>query len=295
MPAHRSYLFVPGDHARRIEKAFRSGADAVILDLEDAVAVGQKASARESVGEALEKPRPSGCRAYVRPNAVDTEFCFDDLMALVGPRLDGIVLPKVESAADLRMVDWLLANRERQRGIRVGAIDLLPLVETARGVASLRAIATAGSRARRLTFGAGDLTRDLGLEWTAGEEELLGVRTELVLASRLGDLEPPIDTVCIQVRDSERFRRAARRGRQLGYQGKLCIHPDQVAIANEVFTPSAEEVAWARKVVEAFQEAEERNLASIQVEGQFVDYPIMERARRVLDLARSIDEAPGDG
>lgn len=295
MPAHRSYLFVPGDHVRRIEKAFRSGADAVILDLEDAVAVGQKAPARESVGEALEKPRAPGCRAYVRPNAVDTEFCFDDLMALVGPDLDGIVLPKVESVADLHMVDWLLANLERQRGVRVGTIDLLPLVETARGVASLRAIATAGSRARRLTFGAGDLTRDLGLEWTAGEEELLGVRTELALASRLGGLEPPIDTVCIQVRDSERFRQAARRGRQLGYQGKLCIHPDQVTIANEVFTPSAEEVDWARKVVEAFHEAEERNLASIQVEGQFVDYPIMERARRVLDLARSIDGDRGDG
>ena len=288
MPAHRSYLFVPGNHARRVEKALQAGADAVILDLEDAVALAEKSAAREAVVEALGRPR--ACRAYVRVNAVDTDFCFDDLMAVSGAPLEGVVLPKVESAADLRMVDWVLAGRERALGRPVGGIDLLPLVETARGVTALREIATAGSRARRLTFGAGDLTRELGLEWTAEEDELLAVRSELVLASRLGELEPPLDTVCIQVREPERFRQAALRGRQMGCQGKLCIHPDQVRLANEIFTPSPEEVAWSRRVVEAFEEAESRKVASIQVDGQFVDYPIMERARRVLELARSIDE-----
>lgn len=286
MQANRSYLFCPGNHERRVAKAFGVGADVVILDLEDAVAISEKPATRALVVEALKRPR--GCRGYVRVNAYDTEFCYGDITGIVGPWLDGIVLPKLESVDDMRSVDWLVANLERERGMAPGAIDIMPLIETARGHDSARAIATAGTRIRRLSFGAGDYTKDLGMEWSTGEGELAAVRAEVVLASRLGGLEPPIDTVFIHLRDHDAFRASAAHVRDLGFQGKLCIHPDQVSVCNEAFTPTAGQVAWARRIVEAFREAEAAGSASIQVDGYFVDYPIVDKAQRIVDLAEAI-------
>ena len=287
--ANRSFLFAPADHPRRTEKAFALGADAVILDLEDAVALAEKPAAREAARAALARPRP--CAAYVRVNAHDTEFCYADIEALVSPDLDGIVLPKLESVAQLECVDWLLANLERARGLAAGAIDLVPIVETARGAAAIRELATAGSRVRRLAFGAGDYTADLGIDWSLAEEELLPIRSEFVLASRLGRLEPPVDTVFIHIREAAAFRASCERGRALGFQGKLCIHPDQVGPANAAFAPGAGEEARAARIVAAFEAAEAGGVASIQVDGYFVDYPIYEKARRVLETANRIRAA----
>jgi citrate lyase subunit beta/citryl-CoA lyase len=139
----------------------------------------------------------------------------------------------------------------------------------------------------RLAFGAADYSADLGLVWTPDEDEFAYIRARLAHCSRAGGLEPPIDTVVVQIRDDERFRAAARRGRQFGFQGKLCIHPDQVPLANEVFGPTAEEVAWARRILAAWTEAEARNLASLQLDGEFVDPPIAARARRILATVRA--------
>lgn len=289
MQANRSYLFCPGNHARRVAKAFETGADVVILDLEDAVAISEKPSTRALVVEALGQPRR--CRGYVRINAYDTEFCYGDIVAVVGPWLDGIVLPKLESVDDMRSVDWLVSNLERERDMANGTIDIMPLIETARGHAAARAIACAGTRLKRLSFGAGDYTKDLGIEWSTGEGELAAVRSEVVLASRLGRLEPPIDTVFIHIRDHDAFRASAAHVRDLGFQGKLCIHPDQVPVSNEMFTPPAEQVAWARRIVAAFREAEAAGSASIQVDGYFVDYPIVDKAQRIVDLAEAIGNA----
>lgn len=286
MQANRSYLFCPGNHARKVEKVFEAGADAVILDLEDAVAISEKPASRALVVEALKQQRRG--RGYVRVNAYETEFCYGDITAIVGPWLDGIVLPKLESVADMRSVDWLVANLERARGMAPGSVDIVPLIETARGHDAARDIARAGTRLKRLAFGAGDYTKDLGMEWSTGEGELAPVRAEMVLASRLGGLEPPIDTVFIHIRDHVAFRASATHVRDLGFQGKLCIHPDQVPVCNEVFTPPAEQVAWARRIIAAFREAEAAGSASIQVDGYFVDYPIVDKAQRIVDLAEAI-------
>jgi len=291
---NRSFLFAPGDHARRVEKALQLGADAVILDLEDAVAVSAKPAARGAVVAALARPR--SCRAHVRVNAFDTPFCFGDIDAVVGARLDGIVLPKLEDPGQLLAVDWMLGALEAARGLSVGAIDLMPIVETARGLVGLRALATAAAalpsgRVRRLAFGAGDYTTDLGLTWTLEEEELLPVRSEIVLASRAAGLEPPVDTVFTALREAEAFARSCHRGAALGFQGRMCIHPDQVPVANAAYTPPEAEVARARRVVAAFAEAEAQGLASIQVDGAFVDYPIVQRAQRILALAARIAAA----
>lgn len=277
-------LFAPGNHPRKVEKVFGLGADAVILDLEDAVAVNEKVAARQAVVEALKRPR--ACKGYVRVNASDTPFCYGDLLAIVGEGLEGIVLPKVESAAQLLTIDWLLAQLERERSLPAGSIDLMPIIETGKGVAAVREIAAAGSRVRRLSFGAADYTHDMGMNWTLEEDELTPARAEIVLASRVARIEPPIDTPFLHVgkhRDS--LHRTARLARDLGFQGKLCIHPDQVEPINEIFTPTEKEIADARKIVDAFEAAEASGSASIQVEGQFIDYPIVEKAKRLLAVA----------
>ena len=281
--ANRTYLFTPGNHPRRVEKALGLDTDVVILDLEDAVAVAEKVATRDIVLETLAEPRDVA--VFVRVNAYDTTFCYGDICAVVRPELDGIMLPKLESVEDLKSVEWLIANLERERGMEVGSIDLLPIIETAKGVANIRDMVQAGSRVKRFAFGAGDYTRDLGMDWSVSESELLPIRSEMVLASRLGGLEPPIDTVFIHIKDHEAFAASCETPRALGFQGKLCIHPDQVDPANAAFTPTKDTVAWSQKIVATFEEAEKVGVASIQVDGYFVDYPIVEKAQRTVDLA----------
>ncbi|HBT41065.1 MAG TPA: CoA ester lyase [Rhodospirillaceae bacterium] len=286
MAVHRTYLFAPGNHARRAEKAFTLDCDAVILDLEDAVAVAEKPATRALVVETL-KQNP-GKRGYVRVNAWDTDFCFNDILAVTGPWLTGLILPKVEEAAQVIAVDWILANIEHDKGMDVGAIDLVPIIETGKGVANVRAIAAAETRVRRLSFGAGDYTKDMSFRWTLAETEIDHARAEIALASRAEGLEPPVDSVWIHIKDTDGLVRSAEKVRDMGYQGKLCIHPDQIGPVNGVFTPTEEQVAFAEKVVAAFEEAEARGLASIQMDGYFIDYPIVDQARRTLDQWRDI-------
>jgi citrate lyase subunit beta/citryl-CoA lyase len=291
MPLFRTMLFAPGNHDRRVQKALSLGADCVILDLEDAVAVAEKEASREQVVAALAAPRrPAG---YVRVNAYDTPFCYGDLLAVVRPGVDGIVLPKVESPAQLQSVDWLVAQLERERALSPGGIDILPIIETGRGLAAVESIAAADTRVRRLSFGAGDFTLDMGMRWTLEESELDYARSRVVTASRAAGLESPVDTVFIHLAESEALVRSAERAKTLGFQGKLCIHPAQIDPVNAVFSPADAEVEKARRYVAAFEAAETQGLASIQVDGYFIDYPIVELARRTLAVADAIAAREG--
>ncbi len=288
----RTLLFTPGNHPRRVAKVFDAGADAVILDLEDAVAIAEKPAARAAVTAALRArhaPRRPLC--YVRVNALSTPFAYGDFQAVVGPWLDGIILPKLESPAELATAEWLLAQCEREAGLPEGSVDLIPIIETARAEQALGAIAAAATRVKRLSFGAGDYTLDIGRDWSLGEGELLPIRHQMVSVSRAAGLEPPIDTVFIHLQESEAFAASCATAKALGFQGKLCIHPGQIAAANAAFTPSADQVAYAKTIVAAFDKAEAAGSASIQVDGYFVDYPIVEKARRTLALIAAIDTA----
>jgi citrate lyase subunit beta / citryl-CoA lyase len=287
MPVFRSFLFAPGNHPRRVEKALTLGADAVILDLEDAVANVEKAATRATVVEALGRPRH--CLGYVRVNSLGTEWSHGDFAAVVAKGVDGIVLPKVESASDLLTGEWLLGALEREHGLPEGGIDLIPIIETAAGFSNLKSIAQAARRVKRLSFGAGDFTLDVGLTWTRDETELLPFRSAIVLESRAAGLEPPLDTVWAALKDAEGFARSVRLVKDLGFQGKLCIHPDQVPVVNDCFRPTEVELSHARRVVDAFAQAERDGLAAIQVDGQFVDYPIVYRAQRLIDRAEAIE------
>lgn len=282
----RTMLFAPANHPRKVEKVFASGADAVILDLEDAVAIAEKPATRAVVLAAMQNPRR--CLGYIRVNGMETEFCFGDIQAVAHPGVDGIILPKVESADQLKTADWMLSNLERERGLAAGAIDLIPIIETGKGLRALGELANATPRVKRLSFGAGDFTLDMGMRWSLEESELATARFAFLMESRAASLEPPIDTVFIHLNEDAAFQASAELVRDLGFQGKLCIHPKQIAPAHAVFTPSADDVAYAEKVVAAFDEAEAAGSASIQIEGYFVDYPIVEKARRTLQLAAAI-------
>jgi citrate lyase subunit beta / citryl-CoA lyase len=282
----RSFLFAPGNHARRVEKALSLDADAVILDLEDAVATAEKRATRDAVIAALAHPRRS--LLYVRVNAVDTEFCYGDLAAIVRTGLDGIILPKVESASGLATIDWLLAQLEREHGLVPRAIDLIPIIETARGLSQIDAILAAGTRVKRVAFGAGDFTLDVNMIWSRDEAELAYARTRIVTASRAAGIEAPLDTVWVDLADQEGLEASAHTALGFGFQGKMCIHPNQIAVVHRVFTPSEAEIAFAERVVAAFARAEAEGSAAIQLNGKFIDYPIVYRAQRVLEKIAAI-------
>jgi citrate lyase subunit beta/citryl-CoA lyase len=282
----RSFLFAPGNHKRRVEKALTLDADAVILDLEDAVAIAEKPATRAAVVAAYGERRTG--LLYVRVNAADTEFSHGDFSAIVQPGLDGIILPKVESAATLQTIDWLLGNLERERGLAPGGIDLIPIVETARGLTQIEAILSAGTRVKHCAFGAGDFTLDVNMIWSRAESELAYARARVVTASRAAGIEAPLDTVWVDLQDEEGLEASTRLAQGFGFQGKMCIHPNQIAVVNRVFTPTNAEIDFAERVVAAFAEAEKEGSAAIQLDGKFIDYPIVYRAQRTLDTMAAV-------
>ena len=290
----RSFLFTPANVARRVEKALTLEADAVILDLEDSVAASDKVASRKQVVEALGKSRR--CLAYVRVNAPSTPYCYGDLVETVQKGLDGIVVPKIESAADLHAIDWLVAALERERGIPEGSLDVMPQIETAAGMQRVDRVLQARSlrsykapwRVKRICFGAADYGHELGLSPTLDEPELADARARVVLSSKAAGMENPIDSPWFHFSEPEAFGRALERSRRGGFQGRCCVHPDQIAPVNAAYMPTAAEIASAEKIVAAFREAEKRGAAAIQVDGQMIDYPVAYRAQALLDAVRKL-------
>ncbi len=281
MSPYRSMLFVPGNDVKKVAKALASAADCVILDLEDAVAISEKAAARNVVAQILKDrgERP----VYVRVNAMDTPYLYDDLTTIIPVEPTGIMLPKAESADQITCVDWLIAQLERQEGLPSGLIDMVPLIETAAGVDRATEIAGAGARLASLAFGAIDFTLDIGTSLSGSGQELLYARSRVVLACRLGERQRPIDTVFPDFRNEQGHRAECEVARCLGYQGKMIIHPCQIDVVHDVFSPSPDEMLQARRVVEAFAEAERRGLAAVNLDGKMIDYPVMKRSRQLLE------------
>ena len=292
MSLNRSFLFAPGNVARRVEKALTLEADAVIVDLEDSVAIAEKAATRKSVAEALARPRRG--RGYVRVNAPSSEFCYRDLVETLHRQVDGVVIPKIESAADLHAVDWLMANLEREFGVEPGTLDLIPQIETAAGVQRVDRILKARSlrpykgpwRVKRVAFGGADYAHQLGLTVGMDEAELADARARVVLSSRAAGMEGPLDSPWFHFREADGFARALERSRRSGFQGRLCVHPDQLAPVNAAYLPSAAELARAERIVAAFREAEARGEAAVQVDGEMIDYPVAHRAQALIDSVR---------
>jgi citrate lyase subunit beta/citryl-CoA lyase len=205
----------------------------------------------------------------------------------------------VESAADLHAIDWLMAALERERGIAEGSIDLMPQIETAAGVQRVDRVVQARNlrpyrgpwRVKRVAFGAADYSHELGLSPTLEEDELADARARIVLSSRAAGMENPVDSPWFHFKETEAFARALERSRRGGFQGRLCVHPDQIAPVNRAYLPSDEELARAERIVAAFKQAEARGAAAIQVDGQMIDYPVVHRAQSLIDLMREARKA----
>jgi citrate lyase subunit beta/citryl-CoA lyase len=264
----RSYLFVPADRPERFAKALASGADEVIVDLEDAVALNAKEAARRALAEWLASPAEAAQRpVLVRVNAVGSDELRDDIAACRAGGVAAIMVPKAERTEDLARIAAAAGK------------PLIALIETALGMDNVRAIAQASAVAR-LAFGSIDFQLDLGI---AGDgEDLLAFRSGLVLASRVAGLPPPVDGVSTAIADGVAVQADARRASRLGFGAKLCIHPAQVAAVNLAFTPSAEELAWARRVVDAIRGS---GGAAVAVDGKMVDKPVLLRAEALLRQA----------
>lgn len=281
----RSLLFVPGDQDRMLRKARDLPADALILDLEDGVALANKASARARIPEALDAGFPEGLPIFVRPNGLATGMLEDDLLATVHPRLNGIVLPKTRSDTEIALVDRLLGNLEQARGIET-PIALAVLIETPPAVLHAEAFALSSERVVALVFGADDLAAEMGLVRTPTADEVHYPRTQVALVAHATGCEA-IDHVFTAINDLDGLHRDCQAGRALGYSGKQVIHPAQLGPVNDVYAPDPSTVAWARHIVEAFRDAA-RGVTI--VDGRMVDAPIVAQAERILADAARIDE-----
>ena len=257
----RSYLFVPGDRPDRFDKACASGADAVIVDLEDAVPPSNKAQARTAVRNWLSPERS----VILRINADTTELFRDDLQLCRSAGIAGIILSKTEQI-DPGLLDIVSEHKK----------FLLPQIETARGFANAATLA-ASPAVQRLLFGTLDFQMDLGID---GEgDELLYFRSQMVLVSRLAGIQPPVDGPCTALDDAAQLTADTHRARRLGFGGKLCIHPKQVAPVNAAFAPSPEELDWARRVLAA---AATSDGAAVALDGKMVDRPVILKAEQIV-------------
>lgn len=286
----RTALFAPGNRPDRAEKALALNADAVILDLEDAVPIAEKEKSRPLIREVLDKN--PGKRMYVRVNGLKTPYFKEDLEAVVSKNLEGIVLPKVESREDIFILDGLLTVLERKSGMKLGCLEVISSCESAKGVEEIYAIVSAKPEYHRVStvgFGAADYTLDLGISMTREGKELDYPRSRIPIASRAAGILPPLDSPwMIDLKDIDGLIDHAKKAKAYGFMGKICIHPNQIEPCHDVFTPTKEEIAYAKKVIEAFTQAEREGRAAIQLEGRFIDYPIVEKSRRICQLAEVI-------
>ncbi len=287
----RTALFVPATRPDRVDKALGVGADVVIIDLEDAVAQALKGEARETARKKVIEHAQR--KLMVRVNALGSGHNQKDLESIVDLSLTGVMLPKVESGDHIREIHERLLGCERNCGIPPGSLGVVALIESARGVQNVfRILSEAIQPARALlaAFGAADFSLDLGINLSRDGAELHYPRSRIAVASRAAEKEPPLDTpFMIDLKDLDALRTDARRAKQLGFQGKLCIHPSQVGPCNEIFSPTPDEILYARRVVEAFEKSEAEGIGALQLDGKFIDYPVVERSRRIIRLGESID------
>jgi len=292
MSGPRSLMFVPANRADMLAKAPSYGADALIFDIEDSVPIAEKPKARGLAREFIEKYKASQI-LYVRVNALQTGMLQDDLDAIAVDGLVGIRLPKTDSAETIRTVDEMLTDIERKRGLKHGSIGIGPSLESAKGVWFVYEILSASPRVIMASAGTaqdGDLQADLGYTWTAEGNEVLYMRSRVLLAARAAGVEHVIDGTYANVRDPKGLEVSCEAARKLGYRGKSVIHPNQIETVNRIFTPTARELDYYRRVIEAFDAAVARGSAATTVDGKLVDYAMVGMAKRILAWAGSLKQ-----
>ena len=285
MPLARSFLYVPANREKFLEKAIGLPSDAFIFDLEDSVPPAERENARDGVREYA--PKIADNRVWVRVNGLDTGCADADLDAVIGVEgLAGLFLPKVETRAEVLRWNGMIAALEDARGLTAGSIKLVLSIESALGVLNAYDMSIATPRAVSLTFGGaqdGDLNTDLGCAWSIDGPEMLHARAHTLLAARAARFDSPLDGVFANVRDAEGFERDTALSRRLGYRGRKLIHPAQIEPCNRLYRPSAAELDYYARVLEAFDQAVAQGSASTTVDGRMIDLAMANAARRVLD------------
>jgi citrate lyase subunit beta / citryl-CoA lyase len=284
----RSLLFVPATRPDWVEKAVRSDADAVVIDLEDAVAEAEKPRARELAADSILSVKDAGKGIFVRINGLGTRYWLDDVRAVSVEGLTGISLPKAESAADVICVDHVLTAVESSAGLPERSIDIQPLLETAAGIVNACAILSASDRVRSFFGGSardGDMNRDLGSRWRRDGRESLFVRAKMLLDGRASRIAFPISGTWTEVQDIEGLEVLAEESRDLGYVGMYVIHPSHVTTVNRAFTPDEAELERYRAIIEAYAESEKAGGGATMLGSSMIDKAMVDRAHEVLRLA----------
>lgn len=284
MKLFRSVLFTPGNNMRRIHKIPSLKVDAVILDLEDSIPMTEKETARFFIKANLDLAKSGVAEIYVRVNGTYSGLLEDDCDFVVQKGLDGIMIPKVESAKDVIDTEKIIEKLEKERGIEPGSIVLIPTLETAKGIVNVYEIATASKRNVAIGFGAVDFTRDLGTTLSKEGSELFYARSKTSIVARAAGIQA-LDTVFIDLADSDGLIKDAQRGKQLGFKGKFLIHPNQIEPVNRVFSPSEKEVDYAKRIVKAMKEAEAKGLGATSFEGRMIDIAVLRQAEDLVALA----------
>ncbi len=291
MKPYRSSLFVPGNRPAWMEKAATYGADCLILDLEDSVPDQEKVAARPLVKAAIKALKAKGQACNVRVNGFATGLTLGDLEGVLCPELDGIALPKIETVADVNELDALLTHLERRMGIPVGSIETPLGMETAKAMRNVYEIATSCRRVRRVSLAAGpggDAARAIGYTWSKEGKETQYLRSKTILDARAAGLLYPTISSWWNIKDLEGLEQDALWNRQLGYRGETVMHPTHVPIVNKVFTPSSEEIAFYKGLLQAMEEAVKKGIAAVTYKGDMVDEAMVKTAREMLEFAKSI-------
>lgn len=280
----RSMLFVPANNPGMIFQAPVFSPDCIIFDLEDAIPVREKDSARDLLVEAIKSIDFGKCEIFARTNPLYTPYGEDDVRALAHAGLKNYRLPMTESPEDIERMDILLTELEKEIGLESRSLKILGAIETAKGVLNAPAIARSSDRLVGISFGAEDFTRSMATERSKTGEELYWARSHVVMAAMAAGIDA-IDTVFADLEDSEAFEKELKMAKQLGFCGKSLIHPSQINLVHKIFSPGREEVHQAKKIIDAMEEAEERGAGVIVVDGKMVDEPVLIRAKRIMELA----------
>jgi citrate lyase subunit beta/citryl-CoA lyase len=279
---------MPVNQPRFVEKAYLRGADAIVLDLEDSVPAAEKGRARTLVKDAIPVAARGGADVFVRINK-PVEMMVEDLEAAIYPGLTGLALPKVESAAEIHMLDALTSNWEKRHGMPEGTVQFSVAVETAKGVMRAEEIALASPRIASVGAGTEDLALDLGIEATVEGTELLYIKLRMiVVANAAGVIPMGLMGTLVDYTDLEGLARSAKEANRVGFRGAGLIHPSQVPICNDAYAPPPPQVEWSRRVIEAFEQGLARGTASVALDGRMIDIPIVDKAHRVLARASAI-------
>ncbi len=291
MQIWRSLLFVPANQERMLNKLGELPADGFIFDLEETIPDPEKNNARQMTLETM--PKVAGQRSWVRINGLATGFFHEDVEALVGAKgLVGFIVPKMDSIEEVSAVDKLISSVEIRRQLPVGSTPIIVMMESAGGVLDSRKIMTSSKRIQTMIYGGGedgDMNVSLGATWTSEGPEMMFVRQFSLVSARAAGFECPLDGVFANVRDPEGFRRDTQLSRNLGFRGRTVIHPNQIADANLIYTPTLAQVEYYTRVVQAYQEALTRGVASTTVDGKLVDLAMAKTAQRLLDHMKAIE------